>query len=348
MPSDQADAVTADSDGGASGISASQAAGPAGRRVLTLALKLIGSKWIKIGFVVCAVGLAAYSGAEDWKRIWPALTSLGVPIVLGALACGLLALATTAMVWRALLGGLGSPLPIRTAAGILFVGQLGKYLPGSIWPVLAQMELGRAHDVPRPRSASASVLAMVLSVITGLLTALVTLPFVAGSMPYRWALLAAPVLLVLLYPRVLNGIMAWLLRLARQPQLEMTLTARTLVRALAWSFGTWICFGLQIWLLATQLGAPAGKTMVLAIGGFALAWSVGFIVVIAPAGAGVRDVLLLLMLGLVLSSAKATAVMITSRAVLTLADLIAAAVAARLARQARRSVDDLGVRPDLP
>jgi hypothetical protein len=105
---------------------------------------------------------------------------------------------------------------------------------------------------------------------------------------------------------------------------------------------------LQIWLLATQLGAPAGKTMVLAIGGFALAWSVGFIVVIAPAGAGVRDVLLLLMLGLVLSSAKATAVMITSRAVLTLADLIAAAVAARLARQARRSVDDLGVRPDLP
>jgi hypothetical protein len=36
-------------------------------------------------------------------------------------------------------------------ARILFLGQLGKYLPGSVWPVLAQMELGKTYRVPRHR-----------------------------------------------------------------------------------------------------------------------------------------------------------------------------------------------------
>jgi uncharacterized membrane protein YbhN (UPF0104 family) len=235
--------------------------------------------------------------------------------------------------WRLLLASLGSPLPLRAAARIMLVGQIGKYLPGSVWPVLAQMELGREYRVPRSRSASASVLVMLLTLIAGLLVALVTLPFAAGPMPYRWALLATPVLLVMLYPPVLNALIGWLLRLARQPPLEQPLTSAALLRAMGWSFGTWICYGLQIWILATRLGAPAGKTVLVAVGGFAFAWSVGFIVVFAPAGAGIRDVLLLVVLGSVLSTADAAAVVLVSRVLMTAGDLLSAAVAARFVRR---------------
>jgi len=59
----------------------------------------------------------------------------------------------------------------------------------------------------------------------------------------------------------------------------------------------------QIWLCAARLGHADGRVMLLAAGGFAFAWSVGFIVVFAPAGAGVRDVLLVAVLGPVLGSA---------------------------------------------
>src|SRR5215472_8251381 len=105
------------------------------------------------------------------------------------------------------------------------------------------MELGRDYHVPRSRSASASILVMLLTLITGLLTALVTLPFAAGPMPYRWALLATPLLLVLAYPPVLNAVIGWLLRLARQPPLEQPLTGGALARAMGWSFATWIGYG---------------------------------------------------------------------------------------------------------
>jgi hypothetical protein len=238
----------------------------------------------------------------------------------------------TSLMWRQLLASLGSPLPVGAAARILFIGQLGKYLPGSIWPVLAQMELGKAHKVPRSRSASASILVMLLTLIVGLLIALVTLPFAAGAMPYRWALLITPVLLVMLYPKVLNSIIAKLLRLARQEPLEAPLTGRALSRALGWAVGVWVCYGLQIWILAMRLGAPPGKTALIALGGFAFAWSVGFVIVFAPAGAGVRDVLLLLVLRPVLSTADATAVVLVSRVILTAADLLTAAAATRLGR----------------
>jgi hypothetical protein len=214
----------------------------------------------------------------------------------------------------------------------MLIGQLGKYLPGSIWPVLAQMELGTAHRVPRHRSATASVLTMLLSVLTGLLTALVTLPFVAGSTPYLWAFLAAPILLVCLHPRVLNRVLAPLLRLARRPPLEQPLTGRAVAAALAWAFASWVGYGLQIWLLATRVGLSYGTGALLATGAFAFAWCVGFLVVFAPAGAGVREVLLVTMLGPVVGTGAATAVALVSRVVMTVADLLTAAVAATCSR----------------
>ena len=123
----------------------------------------------------------------------------------------------TLRVWQTLLAGLGSPLPLPAAGRILFIGQLGKYIPGSVWPVLAQMELGARAKVPRARSASASVLAMLLSLVTGLIVAMVTLPFAQSDMQYLWVFLIVPVVLVCLHPRVLNPLLDKLFKLAKRP-----------------------------------------------------------------------------------------------------------------------------------
>ncbi len=313
---------------------AGDVASPSGRRRrLAVIARIAGSRPVRWGFVAAALGLAVYAIVKDWRHIGHDLALLGVLDIAGALGAVLLALAMTAVMWRYLVAALGSPLPLRTAARILYIGQLGKYLPGSIWPVLAQMELGKAHAVPRHRSASASVLMMLLTLIAGLLTSLLTLPFAAGTTPYRWALLAIPVLLALMYPKVLNGVIGRLLKLAKQPSLETPLSGRTVLGALGWSFAGWVCYGLQIWILATRLGAPSGETVLIAIGGFAFAWSLGFIVIFAPAGAGVRDVLLLLVLGPVLSTASATVVVLISRVLLTVGDLLCAGVAAAFTRK---------------
>lgn len=305
---------------------------PPGRRLAAIS-RLIRSRPIRAGFVLVTVGLACYALVTDWAQIHGALGKLGPWSLAGALAAVVLALGASTAMWRLLLASMGSPLPIRTAARIVLVGQLGKYLPGSIWPVLAQMELGREHHVPQTRSASASVLQMLFSLIGAMLVAVVTLPFVAGALPYRWALAAAPVLLVLLYPPVINAVIGRVLQIARQGALEKPLTAAALLRALLWAFVSWAFYGLQIWILAVTLGAPPGRTAVVAFGGFAFAWSIGFIVVFAPAGAGIRDVLLLVVLHAVLPTQDAAAVVLVSRVLTIVADLGSAAVAARFVRR---------------
>ena len=165
---------------------------PGGVRALwAVARRVLTGRPVRWGFGAAAVAIGGYAVARQWTDVRAALASIGALMVAAAMVSVLIAMFAAMQVWRVLLAALGSPLPIRVAARIMFVGQLGKYVPGSIWPVLAQMELGSAHRVPRHHSASASVLTMLVSMFSGLLAALVTLPFLAGSTPYLWAFLAA-------------------------------------------------------------------------------------------------------------------------------------------------------------
>jgi uncharacterized membrane protein YbhN (UPF0104 family) len=243
-------------------------------------------------------------------------------------------LVATMQVWRTLLAALGSPLPVGIAARIFFLGQVGKYIPGSMWPVLMQMELAQAARVPRSRTAVAAALTLMTSLCAGLLVALCAVNFRTGVQMsgLGWVGLAIPVLLVLLHPRVVNAAAGRLLRLTARPPLAQSLSGRAVVVALGWALTSWLLLGTQVWLLANRLGAPPGRTLLLAVGGFAFAWSVGFLVVFVPAGVGVRDVLLVAALAPVLDLGAATAVALVSRILMSAGDLLLAATAGWAAR----------------
>jgi glycosyltransferase 2 family protein len=307
---------------------------PRGGRALATALRLAGSKPVRWLFLAATIGIGGYAIADGWPHVQAGLSRIGPAEIVGGLFCVLAGLLATMQVYRVLLGALGSRLPARTAAQILFVGQLGKYLPGSVWPVLAQMQLGTAHKVPRTRSASASVLAMLMSLVSGILVGLVMVPF-AGRTPYWWVFLLAPVIGVCMHPRLLNRILNRLLRLARRPPLDQPLTGRDVAVALAWGVVAWVFFGLQIWLLGNRLGLSSGSDLLLAIGGFAFAWCAGFVVVFAPAGAGIREVVLVAVLAGTMKAGDALAIALVSRVLMTAGDLISAGTAALFARRSR-------------
>jgi glycosyltransferase 2 family protein len=316
-----------------------QARPQASRSRTAVLLGLAGSRPVRWAFVAATVGLGCYAIAANWAGVHSGLTKIGIGAVVAAMVSVLVALLALMQVYRGLLGALGSPLSVRVAAQILFVGQLGKYLPGSVWPVLAQMELGAAHQVPRRRSASASILTMLLSLLAGILAGLVMLPFSKGAGPYWWVFLFAPVFLALLYPRLLNRILDRLLRLAKRPPLEQPLTGRAIATALTWGVVSWVLFGLQIWLLGDQLGLSGPSGFLLATGAFAFAWSAGFLVVFAPAGAGVREVVLIALLSPAVGADKAGAIALVSRVLMTLGDLVSAGAAAWFARRSATSAD---------
>jgi glycosyltransferase 2 family protein len=310
------------------GSDAHPAPGGAAHAALAVVQRIIGGRIAKLVFVVLAIGVGGYEIYKQWHDIHHALDRIGPLATIAALGAVLLYEFAALRTWQVLLAGLGSRLSVTVAGRIFFIGQLGKYLPGSVWPVLMQMELGAAYKVPRVKSASAAILTMLLTLLTGLVTALVTLPFGAHSTRYLWVFLVAPVLIACLHPRVLNSLLRLAFKLTGRPGLDEPLTGRVLAHALAWSFAAWLFSGLQIWILTVRLGAPLGRAALLALGGYAFAWCAGFLVVFASAGIGVREVLLVAALSPMIGVGPATAVALVSRVVTTAADLIVAGAAA--------------------
>jgi uncharacterized membrane protein YbhN (UPF0104 family) len=292
--------------------------------------------------VVLVLGMIAF--ARSGSEVLDHLDELSAPSLLGAGAAVLAGLFANLLTWRAVLADLGSTLPLAAALRVFFLGQLGKYVPGSVWPVLAQMELGKEHGVPRARSGTVGVLTVALSLVAGLLTAAVTLPFTSADAlhQYWYAFLAVPVLGVGLVPAVANPVLDKLLRLARRGGLEERLTGRGVATALGWAILAWVLFGVQVFFLAHALGADA---LALSIGAFALAWTLGFLVVIAPAGAGVREAALVVGLSPALSKEEALLLALVSRALMSLGDAVWAAVAVAAARRHKRDIPERAEAP---
>ncbi len=286
-----------------------------------------------MGFLLAAVVLVVLTLRSQGGESREAVTRTGVTAAAGALVGVLLGLLASAMVWRALLADLGSRLPIRTALHVFFLGQLGKYLPGSVFAVAAQMELGRDQGVPRSRVGTASLVFMGVLTATGLLVSAAVLPLTSPDAlrTYYWVLAVLPVGIVCLLPPVLTRLVGALLRVLRREPLERALSWTGIGAAVGWALAMWAAYGVQIvLLLRTQPRTGDGSLPLLAVGGFALAWTVGFLFLLAPAGAVLREGVLVIALAPVLDRPAATAVAVVSRAVMTLGDLLWGAAGALL------------------
>ncbi len=282
------------------------------------------TRWL-VGVITVALAVWAVAGNRD-----------EVSEAVGRLSPGWVVLATVgtianaslaAMTWRAALADLGSRAPLTVVGRIFFVGQLGKYLPGSVWPMVMQAELASDHGIARRRSAAATVVGLLIAVAAGLAVVLATLPFVPDVVPdgFGWTVFLVLPLLILLHPALLGPLIDRGLKLLRRDPLEQHTSIRGTSVAFGWAVASWISAGVQVWALAVPLGAPGTvRTLALCLGGYALAWAVGFVVVIAPAGAGAREVALAAVLSTVLDAGAVVVVVLISRVLFTVVDVLLA------------------------
>lgn len=277
---------------------------------------------LSAAFLVLAVAAFGWALAGQWSQVADRLADQRPLVLAGSLLLALVGVYLSFLLWRGTLAALGSSIPVRPAARLFFVTQLGKYLPGAVWPVLAQMRMGREHGVPRQRMALAFLLTLGLATVVGVLLGVAALPALlrAEGPVVLLGLLAVPLLLLLLVPRVINRLLGLALRLVRRPGLDAPLAGRDVARGIGSAIAFWLVYGSHVWLLAVGLGADPWESFPVALGGFAIAFSLGPLLVVLPAGAGVREAVLIVLLGGVLDTPDATAVALTSRAVLMLTD----------------------------
>ena len=290
--------------------------------------RITNSRWLRLGFALLAVGLLSYAIVDQWHQVAPRfgqLSAVGLAISSVAVLAGMFAMLKT---WQVTVAGLGSPLDLVQAGRIFFLGQLGKYVPGSIWPVVVQMELGADAGVPRATSVLTLLFIYLLYTTSAALVSAACLPWVTHLVPIWLAVLAFVAGVALLLPPVLNRLIDLGLRLLRQSS-RPRMRPRAILVAFGWALAMWACFGLHILVLARDLHPPyTAHLLLLAVGGYTLAWICGFLFVLAPAGGGVRELVLTALLAGTIGHDAGFAVALVSRLMMTAADLVCAFAAA--------------------
>lgn len=287
-------------------------------------LSALRSPAVKWTFLVVALALGVVAVVRNWPEITAALEELRWTTVIASLLASLIYIWCTMLSWRAVLGDLGSRMTLPVSLTMFGLSQIGKYIPGGVWNFVAVAEIGADHQIPRRRSLSAMAVSILISLMTGL--ALGTVAFVLSPAEalqrWEWLLFVAPLLILMLLPPVMNRLIGMLLKITRRPGLEHPLTFAGLGRASAWAVIGWLMAGVHVWLLAVDLGmAPSVRTWALGTAAYALAWVAGFLVVVSPAGVGVREAVLAAGLaGAGMATGEILALVLLSRFLLTLTD----------------------------
>lgn len=244
--------------------------------------------------------------------LWLCAAGLSVPY---AGAHALLALA-----WRTLLEMQGTGATAAWSVRTYGLSQLAKYLPGNVAHLASRQLLGASAGVPHAVLARSSLYELAGLAAAGLLLSLPALPLIDGRL-VRWAAppaAAAVVLAALVAVRLKAGV-----RPARVLALHVVflLTASLVFTSL---------------LVLTVPDADRRFSWSAAGGAYTAAWLAGFVTPGAPAGLGVRELVLVFLLDGRAAEQDLLTAVVLSRAVTLLGDTLFFAVAACTGRRAGR------------
>ena len=267
------------------------------------------SERLKLGLKWLGAALAAAAVAFVVHRFWTqfstlpagALEAAGPGLVMASLgyaACGV----PLALIWWLALrvAGLRSASLPRASSAFLS-SQLGKYLPGNVGHFAARHVLTRRHGAGHRALVVATLLeAMLLAAAAGTLAALIIQPIIYSSIePMTGAAWLTPMAAALALGLGLALVRrkGWLDAGPRLPQMVLELGA-AFALALIFFIASSGCFI----LMSSSLGAVDWLSVVPWI---AASWLLGFLVLGAPGGLGIREFVLVLGLTPMIGEAQA-------------------------------------------
>ena len=264
-----------------------------------------------IGLVLGGAAMVFVAGTlvEEWDEAEAALRNAKPGWLVLAVVLAGAGMASIGVVWGRVLHRLGSGVATGRVVCWYFVGELGKYLPGGVWPVLGRGELARRGGIPRAAAYVSVGLSLGMLYLAGMFVAMGFLPFaVAGSgfTPWMLVLLALPIGVGALHHRFLEWLLGIVRRLSgRAIHFGVPRWKDSLV-LVAMYVPTWLLIGSSTWAVARAISPEASFPRVM----FAtvLSWIAGFIAVPVPTGAGIREAVLLAASGLDGGVAAATAI----------------------------------------
>lgn len=233
--------------------------------------------------------------------------------------------------WRVLLHGFGHQVRLHEAFRIVYLANLGRYIPGKVWQVIGMVGLAKEVNVPARVSLASFALVQAYALPASFLLVPLLLwrsDALASLEVYRdiiYAFMAAVLLVFLIlffWPNGLDWALNKILRLFKQEAIAYKPSFGNRVSIFAWYIITWILFGLSFHFFLRALIAEPSLDIRFAAGVYIAAYNLGYIAIISPGGLGIREGVITALLAPSLGEPIAASISLIHRVLVTIAEAV--------------------------
>jgi uncharacterized membrane protein YbhN (UPF0104 family) len=264
--------------------------------------------------------LAYYLRGVDWRSLTALHLSPGYLLL--ALPVSVAPRLLRPLAWATLIRGCGARPPAYPQIALVYAkGWLGRYIPGKVAAIGGMVLFGSAYGIRKGVLAVTSVVEAGLQIVTAL--ALCFVLFTAAGETQRlgsgvrgFSLVAFALMVLVLAPPVFNRLIARGHRLLGRPAPpeEDHLTSRSYLKAVLWYLAVHAVGAVPLFLILKAAWQPLTVSDIPYVTAtFLLAGALGTLAVFAPSGIGVREGVLLILLGALLPRAVAALVVVFLR-----------------------------------
>ena len=258
----------------------------------------------------------------DWRIDW-FYAFLSIITLMGAYVCG-------SMIWRAVLEGFGIKVALHESFRVVYLANLGRYIPGKVFQVVGMVGLAKQLDIPAKVSLASFALIQAYALPASFV--LIGFFFLFGHPPDSLVIFRdvmyifmGAVLLFFLFlffkPDGLNWALNKVLKLFKGEPVNYCPAMRNRIVIFVWCLLNWGLFGVSFYFFTKALMNLANRLgFVYMAGSYVTAYIVGYVTFLSPAGLGVREGVMSALLAPTFGGPVAASIALIHRVLITIAE----------------------------
>ena len=297
---------------------------------------------LSVVLAAAAVALLIRTGWTGWTELRESKTSIRFGWLAASVAFAGAAMTWIAYMWGSVMRVCGCVLPTSTTIGTYYLGEIGKYVPGAIWPVVGRGEiarqqlLARGDDTPRGQIYESVILSLMCLFLAGLVVSVVGV--VGSRFAGGWSLLLlliAPLGVGVLHPKIAGWGLGVVRRLTKgritPPHVPPFIVSMRMILNYT---PAWVFIVASAWASGRAIGLSLGLFTLIAA--TCLGWVAGFVFIPAPGGLGPREWVFTAVMGSQIRPGQAALFAVASRASFIVVDAFGALVGSAMLRRSGR------------
>lgn len=299
--------------------------------------------WVPLLKLVLTVGVTwlilrgagirlAEVGPEDWALVRPRVPYLVLSVALLFATFGI-----AAALWSRNLAEFGERrVGVVEGAAILLIANLGRYVPGKILALAGVAVLARRRGMSGVRATGAAVTAQMVNLLGAAVVGVWVVVWSAG-LSEAWMIAGGAAIVAgltgFLYFGGAGALIRWVLRRSGHAGELPDASGRSLLLLLPGYVAGWVVHGAAFVCLSRGLGLAPPLGFGVGTTAFAAAYFMGYVVMVAPGGIGIRESGLTLFLTPVLGMEGAVVLAVLQRVWIMAVELVGAAAGAVVLRR---------------